>query len=671
MLHRPPFSPNRLAIALCCALAAPHALAESTTVLDTIEVKGEGLSETGAAGFTHTTIDNEEIRALAVDQIDDLYRQVPGMNVRDFGLPGVASSIVLRGFSNGGHGGDIGYVVDGIPLNEAMSHADGYADLNVIVPLELKSMTVLKGPVSALYGNFNRAGTVTMETRKGGDYREADLSIGSFGTVDLQGALGMPLANGDQLNLAAQHYRSDGFREQSQSERTTLAGRWRTRVNERLELAVSARAHDANSDNPSYLPEATFRRHPYDKDPGVQNDGAQKHFYTLRGEANYRFSESLKLLTFAYATEQEFTRWFSRPVSGVWRQREEDYDRSVWGAGASLNGAAAPAAVPVRWVAGVETYRESTDYAFHDGLNHRDYTAPAGYDRRSVITSVSAFAQAEAEIHRLFQPSVAVRWDQFDGDCSRNGAETTTTPCEDMGTLSHTSPKLAVRAQPTDDLELRASWAEGFALPSDFVKYALGAGDLEPNVFRQTEIGARVTLAGTLSMDVAAYRISSSDEIAEVLPGEYENFGATRRTGVEVSALWAPADTVDLSLAWGTAQSKITRNANPALEGNAVTGVPRYTVTLASAWRFLPGWQLDSTWRQVGPYWVDSANTQRYGGFGTLDLKLQRQFGGTYPTRVYLAMDNVADRQYATSVSSIGYAAGAPRTLRLGAQMNF
>ncbi|MEZ5609729.1 MAG: TonB-dependent receptor [Rhodocyclaceae bacterium] len=641
------------------------------TTLDAIVVKGEGLADTGAAGFTHTTIERDEVRSHAVDQVDDLYRQVPGMTVRDFGLPGVASSIVLRGFGNGGHGGDIGYVVDGIPLNEAMSHADGYADLNVVVPLELQSISVLKGPVSALYGNFNRAGTVTLETRKSGDYREADLSIGSFGTVDLQGALGMPLSNGDQINLAAQHYRSDGYRDQSQNERTTLTGRWQTRVGDRLELAVSARAHDANADNPSYLPEAAFRRHPYDKDPRVQNDGAQKHFFTLRGEASYRVSETLKLLSFVYATEQEFTRWFSRPVSGVWRQREEDYDRSVWGAGASLNGSAAPAAIPLRWVAGVETYRESTDFTFHDSLNHRDYTAPAISDRRSVINSISAFAQVEADVHRLFQPSLAVRWDQFDGECTRNGAETTTAACADMETVSHTSPKVSVRARPSEALELRASWAEGFALASDFIKYTLGAGDLEPNVFRQTELGARLTLASALSLDVAAYRIASSGEVAQVLPGVYENFGSTRRTGVEVSALWAPTESVEVSLAWGTAESKITRNANAAVEGNSVTGVPRYTVTLSSAWRFLPDWQVDSTWRQVGPYWVDSANTERYGGFGTLDLKLQRQFGGAHPSRIYLAIDNVGDRQYATAVSAIGYAAGAPRTLRLGAQMSF
>lgn len=42
-----------------------------------------------------------------------------------------------------------------------MSHADGYFDLNVVVPLELEEIAVHQGPVSVLQGNFNRAGLVS------------------------------------------------------------------------------------------------------------------------------------------------------------------------------------------------------------------------------------------------------------------------------------------------------------------------------------------------------------------------------------------------------------------------------------------------------------------------------------------------------------------------------
>ena len=110
------------------AQSAPAADAMSEVV-----VKGQVLRAEESA-FTATVLSNEAIRQQAPADIDELFRSVPGMAVRDLQLGTVANSIVIRGFGNGGHGGDLGAVIDGIPLNEAMSHADGYVDLNVIDP---------------------------------------------------------------------------------------------------------------------------------------------------------------------------------------------------------------------------------------------------------------------------------------------------------------------------------------------------------------------------------------------------------------------------------------------------------------------------------------------------------------------------------------------------------
>lgn len=665
--------PRRRLALLACALAggAPaSALADDGEItLQAVEVKGQAIGNANAS-YTSTRFESEEIREKGVSQVQQLFRHVPGMDIRGLGLTGVADSIVLRGFGGGGHGGDIAFSVDGIPLNEAMSHADGYADLNVIVPLELRTMTVQKGPVSALYGNFNRAGTVSLETRKGGEYRELDVSAGSFGTVDAQTALGVKLSDSQHLNLAAQLYRSDGFRSQSASWRGTLAGRWSVDLAGGLRVALSARVHKAAADNPGYLSAARFRSDPYGKEPGIQNDGAEKDFATLRTDLQYALSAELKLLAFAYATRQDFSRWFTRPVSGTQTQREESYDRKVHGAGVNLNGRHA-AALPLNWVAGVETFRESTDYEYYDNLDRRRRVNPAVNDRNSVLRSLSAFGELEAPLHALFKPTVGVRWDRFSGSCSLNGVETSTAPCERMPRVSHTSPKFGLRSEVASGVELRASRAEGFALPSNFAKYALGAAVLDPNVFRQTELGARVSALPGLVVDVAAYRLISSSEVRTVAAGVYENFGSTRRTGYELEVLWMPHDDVDLRVAWGEADSKITRNADPALVGKRVTGVPRHTLSAEMSWRPLPGWQGTLTWQEVGRYQIDGANTQSYKGYGIADLRLSYSAASRHPYTLYAAIDNLADRRYATAVNTIGYATGAPRTFRVGAQFSF
>lgn len=661
-----------LLVALSQQAQAQSPAPDAAPQLRTVDVKGATLRD-AAASYSTTTLEAEEIQQLHVSQAQELFRNVPGMHVQNYQLSGVADTIVLRGFGGGGHGGDLGVVLDGIPLNEAMSHADGYVDFNVIVPLEIARLRVFRGPVSALYGNFNRAGLVAVETRKRGEYKDLDLSIGSHGTLDAQAALGLRIRDGESLNLAAQHVRTDGFRAQSQAERTTIAGRWTKAVTPDLEIALSARLHQADGDNPGYVTAAQFASNPYGKDPRAMNDGAKKHFGTVRADINYQLAPELKLLSFAYATRQDFTRWFSRPATATaWRQREEHYDRDVFGAGTSLNGRSQTAFTPLNWVLGLETFRERTDYQYFDDLVNRARTTGAISDRTSKLNSLSAFTEIEAPVHRLFKPSFGLRWDRFSGSCERNGAETGGDPCGPLNKLTHTSPKLGVRSDVLPELELRASWAEGFALPNTFAKYALGAARLDPNVFRQTEVGAQWKPRPGISLDVAAYRLVSSDEIRTVAPGIYENNGATRRTGVEVSALWAARRDLDLSLTYGSANAEVTANGNTALVGKRVAAVPRYTATASAAWSPLADWTGTVTWRRVGNYAVNADNSLVYGGYNTLDLGLSYR---AQPYQVYATVANVTDKVYATTASVIGgtplFAPGAPRTLKLGVQMQF
>lgn len=155
-------------------------------------VKGQALDEAQRA-FSVTEFRRDEIREQPRQEVESLWSLVPGMHVNHYQLSGVANGLVMRGFGGGGHGGDVAATLDGIPLNEAMSHADGYFDLNVVVPLELDKVNVYRGPVSVLQGNYNRAGLLELRTRRSGSYTELEVSAGSHGLFDAQAALGRGL----------------------------------------------------------------------------------------------------------------------------------------------------------------------------------------------------------------------------------------------------------------------------------------------------------------------------------------------------------------------------------------------------------------------------------------------------------------------------------------------
>lgn len=663
-----------IALLVSTAFHVPPAFAKDVADADSSEiiVKGQLVTAEEAAWST-TTLDNKDIRKESVSDFDELLKFVPGMAVRDLGLGGVANNIVIRGFGGGGHGGDLGAVIDGIPLNEAMSHADGYIDLNILVPIEVEALTVYRGPVSALYGNYNRGGLLRIDTRKSGDYVNADVGGGSFETFDVQLAAGQGWDSG-QFNAAAQIYTSDGYRPQSAQLRQTVSARLGFDLAPSVQLAIAGRYHHSDADSASYVTQAQFDTDPYGIDPHAQKDGAKKNFATGRADLSIALSPSLSLVSFAYMTEQDFTRWFTRPVSSAaWRQREESYDRRVFGAGSSLNGAidADWAYSPITFAAGAELFREKTDFLFFDGSMNRVRTAPAANDRETRLNSVSAFAEAQIPFSSLFDVSLGLRADRFTGGCELVGPETGSDPCGKLKTTSQFSPKAGVRSKPADWLQLRANWSRGFALANNFVKYAVGGQTLEPNVFRQTEVGITLTPLDGIKLDVTAFRLNSAQEVRAVAPGLYENYGKTRRQGIEASAEWQASPAFRMRGVYGYVETEVRENGDSSLIGKSVAGVPVHTANIDATWSPIARWSLSANWRYVGSYQVNAANTLEADAYDTLDLSIAYSgSANSLDYQVYARVDNVTDSVYATSVSQIGgqtlLATGAPRTFRAG-----
>ena len=196
-------------------------LRQTATSLSEIYVRGEALNRENNT-ITVDIIGQEEIQSLNIEQPLRLIEQVPGVDLVAYRQGGVADQFSIRGFGGGGHAGEAGVEIDGISLNEAEGHSDGYADLNVLIPLNLKSMKVYKGPSSVLFGRFAQGGTLALETRKGGNYQDVSVTGGSFNTFDAQVAIGkgIPLGASDhqlQTNLAFQLFRTDGYSENSET----------------------------------------------------------------------------------------------------------------------------------------------------------------------------------------------------------------------------------------------------------------------------------------------------------------------------------------------------------------------------------------------------------------------------------------------------------------------
>ncbi|MGQ9689647.1 MAG: TonB-dependent receptor plug domain-containing protein, partial [Desulfobaccales bacterium] len=140
-----------------------------------ITIKPEGLPA-NVNVFTR-----EDVKTLPFTDPFDLFRRAPGVAVGHYGAGDIGGAIGMRGFT-GDHGAEVGVYIDGVPMNLVQgSMLNGWVDVGWVIPEMVEKIEVIKGPMSALYGNFSLPGTILITTRKKAKTPDVGLFGGTFG----------------------------------------------------------------------------------------------------------------------------------------------------------------------------------------------------------------------------------------------------------------------------------------------------------------------------------------------------------------------------------------------------------------------------------------------------------------------------------------------------------
>ena len=159
--------------------------------VEEIIVQGKGMDDSlQEAPVSGTRFDSQEMRALRIQNLDDLADYTPNLEINT-AFANSNPTIFIRGIGlkdyNANAAGAIGIYQDGININSPA--------IQLFQLFDTESVEVLRGPQGSLNGRNSPAGAILIQSRLPGEElsAEANVTYGNYNLVELEGAFDVPL----------------------------------------------------------------------------------------------------------------------------------------------------------------------------------------------------------------------------------------------------------------------------------------------------------------------------------------------------------------------------------------------------------------------------------------------------------------------------------------------
>lgn len=567
---------------------------------------------------TVTVITAREIEQNLYTDIKDLVRFEPGVSVRTqparFGAAlGSTGRDGNAGFTIRGLGGDrVLIVVDGVRTPDGYAFGPqsvgrgGYSDLDL-----MKSVEILRGPASALYGSDGVAGAVSFTTKAPVDMLGASRTWTArarvaYGSADESVATGLSFAGRDGALSGLVAWTHRDASETDNQGAVGGDGATRTEPNPQDFSSDALLAKLVWDVAPGHRLGLTWESYSSDVDANVLS-GRSASVLDLRAEdettrqrigLDWRTQAlpGLDEASLAVYRQESETRQFTfedrEPAAD--RTRDNTFDNDVMGLAAQGRRTLTSGSVEHRLIFGGD-WSETTQSGVRDGtVPPFGETFPSSPFPETDYTLSGLFIQDEIVLAGgSLRITPALRYDAYELTTADDPLFTGAKADQEDSRLS---PKLGVVWWANDTFGLFASYAEGFKAPtpsqvnSAFGNLAFGYisapnPDLKPETSRSLEAGLRLrevpVWGGRMALQAVAFQADYEDFISqEVVSGaftptdpavfQYVNFTDVEVKGLEFrsDASWDNGLSARVSAAWaeGDQTTAGTTTALPSID---------------------------------------------------------------------------------------------------------
>jgi outer membrane receptor protein involved in Fe transport len=585
------------------------------------------------------------------------------------------------------------YLEDGVP-----TRSTGFFNHNALYEVNLPQsggLEVLKGPGTAMYGSDAIGGVVNVLTRPAPVTPTLDATVegGNYGYARMLATAGFTKgANGlrADLNLT----RSDGWRDEGGFKRQSATIRWDGAIGGFTTKTVLAGANIDQSEAGA-LTQAQFdTRQEINPSPIAYRKVQALRYSTQIEKDNGRSLFSLtpyarhNVLDIMPSWQLTFNQqiWDTRNNSvGLLAKYRRDFDpmrtRVIVGADLDFS--------PGSFVANKITSTPA------GGVYTTYTTGEKQYDYDVTYRQASPYIHTEFSPVRRLRLDAGVRYDAsgyvYDTKLDPIATGRWRRPADTTVSYTRVSPKLGATLDLTRNVNLYASYREGFRAPGQNQLFQQGSNaastvGLKPVTAKSFEGGARGQFAGRFIYSMSIYDMHIENDILTILDAQgaqtTSNAGETRHRGVELSAGTMLTSQLRFDAAYSTSKQTYEEwtipvsGKNVSYAGKTIETAPHTLANLLLTYspNVLNGGRFAVEWSKTGSYYADPENTQTYEGFDLLTLH------GNYMIRnlgeLFVRVTNLTNEKYAevatyNAFNKWQYTPGTPRSVFAGLRYNW
>lgn len=638
--------------------------------------------------------------------IFEVMNKVPGVNMQNLGNEqhsmAIRSPLTTRALFL--------YLEDGIPIRTT-----GVFQHNALMEINLpamRSIEVIKGPGSALYGANAIAGAVNFLTQRASarPVLEIGAQADNFGYVrgnwQLSNTFNDIGAVGSALGIYTGGYvaqQKTSWREYNSMDKFSLNVRADYRLSEQTSLEAAYSVNNLRTDMPGGIDSAMYfsKNYPSNNFIAYRDNRSERARLTLdhtfdensgvRANVFFRSNQLLMLPSFRLRDDRTNAR-------GAFGERSDTRFTSL-GVDAQYRTQINLLGIETKLLAGV--YYDNSPHSVtanfvRVGRESRNgssiYTSASITD--SLLTSynvglenLAGYAQAEMQLLPVMKFIAGLRHDRLVYGFKNNLPPSAFTGAPDQTTsYNNVAPRFGFIANLDPTTGLYANYSVGF-LPPELSE--LFRGVRVPNLtqasFNNYEVGGWWSLwEGRAFVDASAYWMDGQNEVISVQVDQnvYENrnAGATRHYGVEFQVGITPVDEVSIRIGgtWArhifTSYRERVGSIEQVFDNKDMPQAPNWVtyseITYKPTW--LAGFRIGAELQTQGQYFQDTQNSSTYAGHAVVHLRAGYKVGGA---DFFVNVLNVFNTLYAESSSrsafGYSYSPGNPRLISVGAAYNF